>query len=94
MAIRTATVLILVAVLLACPFLCLDRVAAGIGEAEKGDCRAEDSCCPSGDSKPGDDCLDKQGSCPESGSCLCHGAIMDRHVTPPTLKLAAASFLP
>jgi len=36
----------------------------------------------------------RAGFCPKGGTCLCHGAVMDRHVTPPNPDCEMVTCLP
>lgn len=94
MTIRAAKVYTLVAVLLACPFPCLARGVVGVGGSALGDCATTDACgCPaseSGDERPGDPCSDSNSG----GTCLCHGAVMDRPAELPSPDAWIVSLLP
>jgi len=92
MAPRTATVYLLVAVLLACPFPCLAR-AASVGACAVGNCCRTDTCsCPASDR--GEERSDDPCSDPGSGTCLCHGAVMDRPAALPSPDAGIISLLP
>jgi hypothetical protein len=92
--VRAIGVHLLVVVLLACPFPCLGRAAAGSGAAcAGGNCGGDDDCCPASGSNSG------QGAprTPErigGGTCLCHGAVMDRHTPSVTLDHQLIAVLP
>ena len=94
MVFRSGAVYLLVAVLLACPYPCLLRATAYMEASAIGTCRANDSCCPSPGSKTGKDHPSAPVSCPEGGTCLCHGAVMDRHVEMPNPDHAVVTSLP
>ena len=94
MVFRSAVDCLLIAVLMACPYPCLMGAAASMGGPATGSCQAHDSCCPSSGSKTSKDRPSAPVSCPESGTCLCHGAVMDRHVAPPTPDCEIVTFLP
>lgn len=93
MAPQAATVYLLVAVLLACPFPCLAQAAASVGGCAAGDCATTDACsCPSsegGKEQSNDPCSDRG-----SGTCLCHGAVMDRPAELPNPDAGIVSLLP
>jgi hypothetical protein len=84
-AIRTATIHLIIAVLLACPYVCLSHAAAMPQSARSsGGC----TCC----SRP---VPQNSKSCPvqperqqRGGTCLCHGAVMDRQTHMPGLERA------
>jgi len=90
---QSATVYLLVAVLLACPFPCLAQAAASVGGCAVGDCATTDACaCPaseSGHERSDDPCSDR-----DSGTCLCHGAVMDRPAELPSPDVGIVSLLP
>ncbi len=93
MARRTATVYLLVAVLLACPFPCLARAAASVGGCAADNCSTTDACsCPASDR--GEERPDAPCSDPGSGTCLCHGAVMDRPAALPSPDAGIVSLLP
>jgi len=93
MELQTATVYLLVAVLLACPFPCLAQAAGSMGVCATNDCTATDACCcPSsegGKEQSNDPCSD-QGC----GTCLCHGAVMDRPAVVPSPDPGIVSLMP
>ncbi len=90
-----ATVYLLVATLLACPYFCLANVTAVTGASLLRDQHTGSyDCCSRPDPldskhRPGQP-ESRQGS----GMCLCHGAVMDRHVETPDLQEALVTFLP
>lgn len=90
---KTATVYLLVAVLLVCPFPCLTQAAANVGDCAVGDCATTEACsCPEsdrGNERPDDPCSD-----PGSGTCLCHGAVMDARAALPSPDDGIVSLLP
>ena len=94
MAPQAATVYLLVAVLLACPFPCLAQAAASVGGCAVGDCATTDACaCPaseSGNERSDDPCSDPSSN----GTCLCHGAVMDRPAELPSPAAGIVSLLP
>lgn len=93
MALQTATVYLLVAVLLACPFPCLAEAAASVGGCAVGDCATTDACaCPASES--GNERSDEPCSDAGSGMCLCHGAVMDRPAALPSPDAGIVSLLP
>lgn len=93
MAPQAATVYLLVAVLLACPFPCLAQAAASVGGcAVDVCCRTDDCSCPASDrgsERSDDPCSDR-----DSGTCLCHGAVMDRPAELPNPDAGIVSLLP
>ena len=91
---RRVTVYLLVVTVLACPYPCLARAAVGAQASTIQECREADSCCPRPHSETGKDQSGKPISWPESGTCLCHGAVADRHVAPPDPDAGIAAFLP
>ena len=89
MALKMATVYLVVAVLFACPFPCLAHVAASGVVCAAGDCGTTDGCpCPRPDGG------DEPGSDPGSGTCLCHGAVMDPAAALPSPDAGLVSVLP
>ena len=86
-ALGTATVHLLTAILLVCPYLCLSNAAAGTATCStrgypSGGC----DCCSRAvprDSQGSKDCPEQPDSRQGSGTCLCHGAVVDRHVETP-----------
>lgn len=93
MAPQTATVYLLVAVLLACPFPCLAHAAANVDGCAVGDCATTDTCsCPA--SNRGNEQSDDPCSDPGNGTCLCHGAVMDRPAALPNPDAGIVSLLP
>jgi hypothetical protein len=91
---RTATIYVLVAVLLACPYPCLIRAAAELEKPVTECCGADDDCCGFPCCGADKDHSGAPSSCPEGGTCLCHGAVMERPAAPPILDCAIAAFLP
>jgi hypothetical protein len=92
---RVVTVHALVAVLLGCPLVCLSHGAA-IAAAQASSTVGSQSCCDccSGPRPGGSkDCPGKPDSRQGGGTCLCHGAVMDRHVVAPDPGLAVVTFL-
>lgn len=89
MALQTATVYLLVAVLLACPFPCLAHAAASVDPCAAGDCAAACPASDSGNERSDDPCSDS-----DSGTCLCHGAVMDRPAALPNPDAGIVSLLP
>jgi hypothetical protein len=96
MVLRAATIHLLVAVLLACPYVCLLGAADSVGPTAARDGRhARCRCCCSGPcSDEGKDRPGKRDSRQESGTCLCHGAVMDRQVSLPNPGHEVVTFLP
>jgi hypothetical protein len=80
---RSATTHLIVAVLLACPFLCLSQGTAGAETPSTDGCRSGCGCCSHSTPASSKDCPGKQDSRQGSGACLCRGAVMDRHVVAP-----------
>lgn len=80
MALRTATIYVLVAALLGCPFPCLAQAAAGLSASAKSSFGCD--CCSRSARSPAKQCPGKSDSHQGSGTCLCHGAVADRHVVP------------
>jgi hypothetical protein len=78
MLLRKTTVCMLICALLACPYPCLARTASRCCEEAENDCDCPDRdvCCPQDSSERGEDLPDHTSCCPESGTCLCHGAIL------------------
>jgi hypothetical protein len=96
---RVVTVHTQVVVLLGCPFVCLSHVAAAapagtslavltIGSQSGCDCCS--GPCP-GDRNG---CPAKPDSRQGGGTCLCHGAVVDRQVVSPDPGHAVVTFLP
>ncbi|MCC6124351.1 MAG: hypothetical protein IT426_05290 [Pirellulales bacterium] len=80
MSLRVATVHLVAATMLICPYLCMsEAAAAGRGTSAL---RKHSGCGCCSRSAPGDDTNGpgKSDSRQESGTCLCRGAVMDRHV--------------
>ena len=94
MVVRAATVCLLVVVLLACPYPCLMHAAVGLGNSATEPCQADDDCCGSPGSETGKDHSGAPAPCSQGGTCLCHGAVMERHVAPPALDCEIVTFLP
>jgi len=91
--VRGFTVHLLVGVLLACPFPCLAKAAGSGPVAVRGHCGGGDCCCP----KPGSESDQRGPTGPErcdGGTCLCHGAVMDRLVWLPSLDFQLVAILP
>jgi hypothetical protein len=93
---RVATIHAVVGVLLACPFVCLSHAAAAAAGAQasaavggQSGCDCCSGSCPGGSK----DCPGKPDSRQGGGTCLCHGAVMDRHVVSPDPGLAVVTFL-
>jgi hypothetical protein len=83
-ALGTATVHLLTAILLVCPYLCLSN--ATTGNSTRGHHLGGCDCCSRSvpqDSQDSKDCPGQPDSRQGSGTCLCHGAVMDRHVEMP-----------
>ena len=95
MTLRTAIVCLVVAVLLVCPYLCLSNAAAGLGAASmrgsQGKCC---DCCSRSAPQESEDGPNQPDSRQGSGTCLCHGAVMGQHVSPPNSDNAIITFLP
>lgn len=90
---RTAAVCLLVAVLVACPFPCLAQAAASVVGCAVGNCATTDACsCPASDRD--DERSDDPCSDPDSGTCLCHGAVMDRPAALPSPDAGIVSLVP
>jgi hypothetical protein len=98
MVFRTATIHLLVAVLLVCPYVCFSGAAEGQASQAGRQGRTKRACChcccsgpcsDNGKDKPG-----KQDSRPKSGTCLCHGAVMDRAIAMPDPGYELVAFLP
>ena len=85
---------VLIATLLLCPYTCLSHAAAGSWASATAGRQTCDCCCPGPASEAGKDRPCEPGSSPVNGTCLCHGAVMDRHVAPPTLDQAFVAILP
>jgi hypothetical protein len=89
-----ATVYVTIGTLLLCPYLCLGQVAA-VYKTSTGvacDCQDDDCCCPmpasdSDGNRPSDSDSRTQG-----GTCLCHGAILQSPVAPPSLDCGPVTF--
>jgi hypothetical protein len=94
MVLRSVVAHFLILLLLACPYPCLTRAEACVQGPAKGKCRPHDSCCSCPCSKTGEDRPGAPVSCPEGGTCLCHGAVMERHVAPPNPDCQFVTFLP
>ncbi|MGA2617013.1 MAG: hypothetical protein ABSF26_05330 [Thermoguttaceae bacterium] len=91
---RATIVHFLVALVLACPYLCLPRAVGRSGQSAVQGCLEADPCCPGADSEPCKHGPGKPGHHVCTGTCLCHGAILSRHVTPPAPDQSIASPLP
>lgn len=84
------------AVLLACPLVCLSHAAAS-AEAQASlavGSRAGCDCCSGSCPRDSNDGSGKPDSRQGSGTCLCHGAVMDRHVEMPIPDHAFVTCLP
>jgi hypothetical protein len=93
MAPRKATVCLLVAVLLLCPFACLPHAASDLGKSVARNCLRGDTCsCPASDRDEGP--LDAPCSIPGGGTCLCHGAFVDHPAALPSPDDGIVSLLP
>lgn len=79
---RTATVYALVAVLLACPYPCLSQASACAGGADSTHRGKRDACCSGCASETGNDRPDESRSGSAGGTCLCHGAVVERPASP------------
>jgi len=96
LALRVATVHFVVAVLLACPFACLAQAAASLPPwtwtlASDSGCDCCSRSIPRDSHKcPGKPADSRQGS----GTCLCHGAVMDRPAVPPDPGHEVVGFVP
>ena len=94
-AFRIGTVHLLAAILLACPYVCLSSAAAGSGGASPCGSRSGGCKCCSHPAPQGKKGGPKQpNSRPGGGVCLCHGAVVERHVEMPNPDDAAATCLP
>jgi hypothetical protein len=85
LALRVATVHAVAVVLLTCPVVCLSHSAAAMS-APQGRSRAACGCCCRqlpGPNSPNQERPGKPDSRQGNGTCLCHGAVMDRHVVLP-----------
>jgi hypothetical protein len=91
-AFRVTTVHVVVAVLLTCPFICLAQ-AAGLSTSTACD-PSGCGCCPKSASGGGKECPGKPDPYQGSGTCLCHGAVMDRHVVAPDPGHEFVGFVP
>ena len=103
---RASIAHVLVGILLTCPFFCLHQSAAGSGACGAVETAAADSdgndagcpCCPCCPCRPSGSKPDRSGpKAPQprgGGACLCHGAVMERHATPPTPDLQFVSAVP
>jgi hypothetical protein len=85
---RTGMAHLLTVVVLVCPYFCLPSVAGGMGKSLMCDC-CEGGCDFCSDSAPREnqdskDCPEQPDSPRGNGACLCHGAVMDRHVELPS----------
>lgn len=90
----TATVHLLVAILLACPYVCHVKTADGMEKPIAHNARAgKCPCCCEPDSQDRRSCPDRPAS-RTGGACLCHGAVMDRHVVPPENHRGFVTYLP
>ena len=81
LALRVATAHLTVLVLLACPFVCLSGSAEA--SAPSPGSHSGCDCCPRPAPGDADDCPGKPDPCQGSGTCLCHGAVLDRPVAAP-----------
>lgn len=93
MTFRTATVHLVVGVLLVCPYSCLcravDSLRSSPAEGSRGGCTCCNHSLPKKDrQRPGEPIR-----CPASGTCLCRGAIMDRPATVPDFDHSVVSSL-
>lgn len=91
----TATVHLLAAVLLACPYLCLSNASVVSAKSfmHPSPLRGCD-CCSHSAPQDSKDCPSQPDSRQGSGTCLCHGAVMDRHVEMPNPDHAVVTCLP
>jgi hypothetical protein len=91
----TATVHLLTAVLLVCPYLCLSHTPAGASST----CGPRSVCCDccsrsAPQQNQGDrDRPNQSDSRKGSGTCLCHGAVIDRHAEMPNPHQVVATYL-
>jgi hypothetical protein len=92
-ALGTTTVHLLTAVLLVCPYLCLSNAATGACSTRgkrPGGC----ACCSRSVPQDSKDCPNQPDSRQGNGTCLCHGAVMDRIVQMPNPDHEFARGLP
>lgn len=95
MTLRTATVCLVAAVLLVCPYICLSNAAAGTGASSmRGHRSGGCDCCSHSAPPDSKDCPSQPNSRQGSGTCLCHGAVIAQHVLPPSPDNAVVTFLP
>jgi hypothetical protein len=94
MALRAAIVYLLTAILLACPYFCLSNAGAGSGRSS---IRSENSggckCCSHPAPQDSKDRPSQPDSRKGSGTCLCHGAVVNQHVEMPNLDEAVVAYL-
>ena len=88
------TVHLLAAILLACPYLCLSNasVLSAMSFMHTTPPMGCD-CCSRPIPQDSKDCPSQPDSRQGSGTCLCHGAVMDQHVEMPNLDQAVVTFL-
>lgn len=80
---RLAVVHLVAAVLVVCPYVCLWGPARGTNVSSARGSRFACSCCSRCAPANGKDGPAKPDSGKMSGTCLCHGAVVGRHVAPP-----------
>jgi hypothetical protein len=89
-----ATAQLLVVVLLGCPYFCLSSPMAVGGTPAAGERKCSPcGCCCQPASQGGEERPSQPDSCTEIGTCLCHGAVMDRHVDVPNPEQTLVTFL-
>jgi hypothetical protein len=92
--IRFATVHLVAVVLLVCPYLCLPGFSSAAGEASGcSESEEECDCYRQPTQADRDNCPCQPTPRQGCGSCLCRGAIMDRHVDAPAPDYSVVSFL-
>ncbi len=92
---RRATIYVVIGTLLFCPYSCLGRATAVAETASLvHDCRGDDCCGPLPSSESGRDRPNPSDSGAQSGTCLCHGAVLQSPTTPQTHDNGLAAFVP
>ena len=89
---RGATIYVVIATLLLCPYTCLGRAAAVVEAADCAQNCLDDDCCAatpasdSGKDRPSDS--GRQG-----GNCLCHGAVLQSPAIVPGVDAGPVTFV-
>ena len=91
---RRATIYVVIGTLLLCPYSCLGQ-ATVVAETSSfsHDCRDDDCCGPLPDSESSGDRPNPSDSGTQGRTCLCHGAVLQSPMTPPSHDNGLASFV-